>query len=264
MRAALFTVLALGITCGLGCGNDDGSPSSSRAGAPGDTANAGSSGRGSEAAGGGAEDDASSVGSGGKAGEGNAGSVNAGGDAGSVNAGGRSSGCRSASECKDGGSQQGFIGAPQCLPPGQAAPTTCGATGWCGQCQCPPVQQMCMSDGDCNGNAPHCLLRGVQGGCVQCRTSADCQTGACSDGVCTPQCGAGDPCENPFVACGPELRCDAPLACQMDAACPVNGACLSNVCARRPCQTDAQCDGACVNGHCYDAPGYCFQSKAVY
>lgn len=245
MRSGWVCVIALGIGSVIGCSGgptDGGGSAAGASGAGGATSGNGGAG-------------ASAGGSGGASG-GTTGSAG-------QNTAGGSEGCRHSKDCPDRGLQLGYIGTPQCLPPGQPTPTICGAPGWCGHCNCPLLSGTCMSDDECNEQAPYCVVGGVTGGCVVCRNTADCATGACEAGVCVAKCGPSDPCSDPFVACSEARRCESPVACGANGACPENGACEANVCVRRACEADEQCDGACVLGRCYSRAGSCFQYTAV-
>ncbi len=256
MRSGWVCVIAVGISSLIGCSGGPTASDGSTAGTANDDAQRG----GSDAGGSQSEAGGASSGGGGRtSGGASAGSA---GSAGQNTAGG-SVGCRDSKDCPDRGAQLGYIGAPQCLPPGEPTPAICGAPGWCGHCNCPLTSGSCMSDDECSEQAPHCLLRNGTGGCVTCRSTADCATGACEAGACVTKCGPSDPCSDPFVACSEARRCESPVACGANGACPENGACEANVCVRRPCDADEQCDGACVLGRCYSRAGSCFQHIAV-
>lgn len=114
----------------------------------------------------------------------------------------------------------------------------------------------CAQDSDCPAERPYCQGSYGVSSCVACRTTADCQSGVCSNGACTPACGPSQPCGS-ALQCSAELRCEA-LSCQSDAACPANFACTGGHCARRACTSDAVCEGNCLSGACYDSLGTCY------
>ena len=103
----------------------------------------------------------------------------------------------------------------------------------------------CAVDAQCPNERPHCQLNYGLAKCVACITTAECVTGVCAEGSCTPGCGADKPC-GATLECGPELRC-GPLSCSDDSVCPVNMACNAGHCARKACSSDAMCQGACVS-----------------
>jgi hypothetical protein len=84
-----------------------------------------------------------------------------------------------------------------------------------------------------------------------------CDSPSCGCGrkTCIQGCQAGGCPES--QTCGANHRC-APIACTGDSACSPDFACDSGGhCARRTCQTDADCPTSCVNGSCYSGPGTC-------
>ena len=114
----------------------------------------------------------------------------------------------------------------------------------------------CATDSDCPSERPYCEGNYGITACVACRTTADCASGVCNGGVCAPQCTANTQCGE-AMECTAEQRC-RPLSCLSDADCPTNRACTNGHCSRRACTSDAMCEGACVNGGCYDSLGRCF------
>jgi hypothetical protein len=127
----------------------------------------------------------------------------------------------------------------------------------------------CRDTADCQAAAT-CVPPGVErvcggAGCPdhECSADLDCVTAGLGDicvsieGVrlCRPGCGADNPC-GASEACNALLRCE-PKACAADAECPENCSCAPNVCRRRLCSDDGACQGYCVRGECYDAPGVC-------
>jgi hypothetical protein len=119
----------------------------------------------------------------------------------------------------------------------------------------------CALDAQCPNERPHCQLNYGLSKCVACVTSAECATGVCVEGSCTPGCGDDKPC-GAALECSPELRC-VPLSCGDDSGCPVNMACNAGHCTRKACSSDGTCQGACVNGFCYDSLGTCYTQLAV-
>lgn len=115
---------------------------------------------------------------------------------------------------------------------------------------------VCTADTDCPSARPHCQGSYGVSACVECRTTADCASGVCSNGSCTPQCTASQAC-GAGMQCNAQQRCEA-LSCQSDADCLANQACTMGHCGRRACTTDPMCQGACVNGGCYDSLGTCY------
>ena len=119
------------------------------------------------------------------------------------------------------------------------------------------VCNVCAMDSDCPSERPHCQASYGIAACVACLTTADCQSGTCSNGTCTPVC---SPTQSCGVArqCNAQQRCEA-LSCQSDADCPTNFNCSGGHCAQRSCTSDAVCDGNCVNGFCYESLGTCYE-----
>lgn len=60
----------------------------------------------------------------------------------------------------------------------------------------------------------------------------------------------------PSLACNATHRCEA-KACAQPADCTANFACMAGACAIKPCASDADCDGHCVNGGCSPLIGTC-------
>ena len=118
------------------------------------------------------------------------------------------------------------------------------------------VCTVCEADTDCPSDRPHCYGNNGVAACGECRTTADCARGVCNSGACTPQCTTNASCGE-AMECTAEQRCQA-LSCQSDADCPINRACTNGHCSRRGCTTDAMCQGACVNGGCYESLGRCY------
>ncbi|HET7544229.1 MAG TPA: hypothetical protein VFK05_30370 [Polyangiaceae bacterium] len=114
----------------------------------------------------------------------------------------------------------------------------------------------CAADSDCPSERPYCQGSYGVTACVACRTTTDCASGVCASGVCVSQCTANAQCGE-AMECSSAQRCQ-PLSCQSDADCPTNRACTNGYCSRRACTSDAVCQGACVNGGCYDSLGRCF------
>ena len=173
--------------------------------------------------------------------------------------------------------------------------TTGCAADFCYACSCQPTFMGCRGENDtpygcpalgcaqpeCCGAAADCtspltcVEPGGSAGCGACdSTVGDClrdrecdvQAGdvcdpipcSCSDQMhCVPGC-MGD------LDCGTAEVCDTDLhrcrgvACTTAADCPADFSCGAlGTCERRTCTADADCDGFCVNGLCYDAQGVC-------
>lgn len=120
----------------------------------------------------------------------------------------------------------------------------------------PDAPGSCSSDGDCMGQAPYC----VDGRCVACKTSEECQSGTpiCSAGHACISCAAVDSgCPSSAPACevdsGRCVECASNDDCQLATKPICDG--TSNTCVA--CTSDAQCaaagPGVCMShldGHC--------------
>jgi hypothetical protein len=135
--------------------------------------------------------------------------------------------CASKTECS---------GPSVCVAPVDPTPPCCG------------VAPMCQADSDCaskpgGSTTPICNRLGC-GFCTSaCTKDLECGDGyRCrSDGHCTHA-----RCDQDGVACPAQSHCAAAQA-QAD----------SFGCLHDACSTDAECNGACVNGHCYASGGRC-------
>jgi hypothetical protein len=197
---------------------------------------AGTGGRGTGGAGGAGTGGRGTGGAGGRGGAGGHGGAAgghggaSGGNSGRGGAGGANGGpCWSATDC----------GAATCAPPG---------TPLCGGA-CIGVLHPCTTDSDC---APDAAAPSV---CEQvpcsCPAGKGCVAGCTSDGDC-PQ---GQSCASDHH-CLPTPCGATSSGCPADFTCNLSGA-SGGACARKSCQSDAQCSGACVEGLCYGAPGTC-------
>ncbi|MBK7830647.1 hypothetical protein [Nannocystis sp.] len=137
--------------------------------------------------------------------------------------------CRSAADCEN---------IEDCVPPG--AVTCGGATG------CTLDGAPCNTDPECGGtpDAPQICVPDP----------------CCGMSLCQPGCLGPADC-GPAAMCGADARC-VPATCTDEPDCPANYSCTANTCAQTPCDSDAQCDGFCVNGGCQPALGYCMGPAA--
>jgi hypothetical protein len=151
--------------------------------------------------------------------------------------GGVGSPCHSDGDCPV---ASGFPGNLYCSPP--------GASQGCGACPgiIPPMTG-CRSDADCR----------LDGGTKICERFCG---GACPMGSCVAGCTDETVCPT-GMACGTAGRCQA-SACSVSADCPQDFDCLNSGCFRRPCKSDAECDGYCVVGACYSMLGACVRPAA--
>lgn len=183
--------------------------------------------------------------------------------------------CRATAGC-----ELDFCFACSCAPtymqcrPAVLPPYHCPELG-CAQPLC------CNGQADCNpSNTLRCV--GPEAG-VQCgicdRTPGSCTTDAACDPAgtaricelilcscidqreCVPGCAGAAPCGDGLVCDVPTSRC-VPLTCGAAAPCPDNFDCAAGSCTRRACTSDAQCDGFCVDGACFDALGTCMPPAA--
>jgi hypothetical protein len=135
--------------------------------------------------------------------------------------------CATASQCPQGGEA--------CVPP--VAPPLCGGA-------CNTESGNCTSDADCK---PHGATLVCDPIACSCNGQMQCEPGCTDDTPCTP---LGEVCD---VA---TARCVA-HACSQPSGCPANFDCTGGSCMRRPCSSDLDCDGYCVNGACFDQTGTC-------
>lgn len=178
----------------------------------------------------------SSGGQGGSGGQGTGGATGGhggatGGNSGRGGAGGANGGpCWSATDCGS---------SATCAPPGTPV---CGGA-------CIAVQHPCTGDTDC---------------AVDAATPSVCEQVPCScpSGMgCVPGCTMNTDCPE-GQSCASSHHC-SPITCTSTSnTCPANFSCnvnnaISGFCARKACQIDSQCSGACVEGFCYPAPGTC-------
>lgn len=182
------------------------------------------------------------------------GGTNAGGgsSAGSGSLAGSGNGCHSGSDCQPSNPSGPVPSVTQCLSPGQAPPpASCGAPGWCGQCNCGPQPQAplgygtpCQTSADCpvanadQATASVCDL----GSCTPCAAAADCPAS-------TPVCG--------WLRVGFAQQVRLCVECNGDADCPsskphcgaAGGVSKCFVCAAdKDCATGTCSNGACVPG----------------
>jgi hypothetical protein len=146
--------------------------------------------------------------------------------------------------------------AHECPPVGCASPVCCHDQPECGA----QFGFICLAPGGTLG-CPICMMGG--GTCnadTDCGGGQICQPIACAcDGSkqcvpgCTSDCPQGEACDN-----SDHPRC-VPQGCNAANPCPRAFDCVMSACARRPCQTDADCGAAlyCVDGSCYDSLGQC-------
>lgn len=186
------------------------------------------------------------------------GGANAGGSSSGGSSSSTSSGCHTAADCQQ-NSPAGIVpSVSQCLSPGQAPPpASCGAPGWCGQCNCGPQPQAplgygmpCQTSAECPTPNPDASTASVceLGSCTQCATSADCPAGA-------PVCGS--------VPAGFSQQLRLCLECLADKDCPsanphcagAGGLTKCFVCASdEDCDTGVCSAGVCVPGCSAQAP----------
>lgn len=130
----------------------------------------------------------------------------------------------------------------------------------------------CRVDADCTGPAESCLPPGVSPGCGACMNvdmpCADDMACAGANEICEPAqcaCGGEKVCK---LGCLSDMECGNGQACEMlrcvgkpcmdDTVCPMNYGCSADKrCARKPCSSDGDCQGICVQGACYDKAGTC-------
>lgn len=101
-----------------------------------------------------------------------------------------------------------------------------------GMAGCKVQYPKCAQDKDCHEHE-YC----VNQQCQQCRSTKDCNGGACNQGRCDPP------------------RSSMSLSCTDDTQCPAGESCISGAC--KACQSDNECGdgGKCHQGRCARAPG---------
>lgn len=174
-------------------------------------------------------------------------------------AAGASSGCRTAADCPQ--STTPPAGAPQCLSPGQPAPSGgCGAPQWCGQCACPPMPLApsgnglpCETNAECPAAMPDVSTASVcaMGTCTQCAANTDCPAtlpycgsvqigfaGGLGFRVCQA-CLTDTDCASPKPHCAFTGGVSSCVACASTSDC-ATGVCSSGTCIAG-CTSDAQC-----------------------
>jgi hypothetical protein len=125
-----------------------------------------------------------------------------------------------------------------CVPPGGDTP--------CGIClEITP----CSSDSECQAD----------GGTTVCGPSRSC-TCPLGSKACIPTCTDSAACKEGEI-CSSGHCIETP--CQRDTDCPVDFQCTAGSCGRNGCATDADCNGYCVTGECYSAPGTCYGPVAI-
>ncbi len=119
-----------------------------------------------------------------------------------------------------------------CWAPGQSLP--------CGACFMPEPWMGCDSDSDCGAGTvcdwddSSCLCEPAMMCVSACTADSQCEEGeSCTAGHCTA------------------------TACAANSDCPVNFDCNAGVCKRQSCSSSSDCYAWCVNGQCWEAPGYC-------
>lgn len=137
--------------------------------------------------------------------------------------------CTKTRDCT--GNQVCYLGF--CQPKTCRTWTDCAATEGCVNGTCTPIGGACTTSDDCFDSTLQC----ISSKCVQCGTSADCDTGQlCSNGICRT-------CQSNASVCAQNNTC-----------CPTDQTCVSDtVCCGggepcgTPCTTTAQCSGTCPN-----------------
>jgi hypothetical protein len=153
---------------------------------------------------------------------------------------------------------------------------------------CVVAENQCLSDSDCDPNGEYCGAPGQSVGCGacfgepdQCAGDADCKTKG-EHFICTPHpCACGDPAGDGKTCnpgCQADSECSAWQSCNSGRCnaknygdgegCPVDFffgefGCQRHICGKETGggSTDegmsVDCEGCCVQGHCYDTPGSC-------
>jgi hypothetical protein len=135
----------------------------------------------------------------------------------------------------------------------------------------------CRDPADCINSATYCAVPGgpscggdgcglepcfLDGDCLGMSDPFVCEIDACcGDKRCVPSCSIDIACPE-GQACTADFHC-VPQPCGT-LACPPNFDCGDGAvpsCARRGCSLDVDCDGFCVLGDCYPAPGTCEPPK---
>ncbi|HVR18678.1 MAG TPA: hypothetical protein VMS65_03245, partial [Polyangiaceae bacterium] len=120
-----------------------------------------------------------------------------------------------------------------------------------------PARCIGPEDRECGGPAPPPDECSEDADCVAIGDPVICEpNGHCGMRQCVPGCLSDGDCGQGTV-CGSGHRCE-PKPCTNAAACGPNFECtLEGLCERHRCLSTTNCEGYCVNGRCYDAPGQC-------
>jgi hypothetical protein len=136
----------------------------------------------------------------------------------------------------------------------QSGSTCCESQGDCAGGFCTPPETTPSCGGACNQMQGNCVVDkdcGSGGGVMVCDPiPCSCFGGS----LCVPACTDGS-CDDGF-ACDPQMHRCAPKSCLHASECGTDFIC-NMTCQRRPCSSDAQCDGYCVTGTCFAKAGEC-------
>jgi hypothetical protein len=142
--------------------------------------------------------------------------------------------------------------------------STCSSSSQCtGGNGCAPggVNRTCGGPSSCVGNVPcnadsDCADSGVGPFCQPVRCPCGAYAGLCGVACDSPANTIGCPAGHVGQACQGG-RCIS--ACATDSDCIANYSCdaVSHTCQAKPCETDSDCNGYCVDKQCASQPGMC-------
>ena len=140
---------------------------------------------------------------------------------------------------------------------GPMLPTTaCTAERDCGGEGLSSDMQCFAPDFNCGGPPPPPNECEVDSDCADGEGRICSPTGYCGQSLCVPGCTSDADCTAAEV-CSPTLHCE-PRPCTDRSECGPNFECSAEgVCVRSDCVKTTACEGYCVNGRCYDEPGFC-------
>ncbi|HYP87022.1 MAG TPA: hypothetical protein VEQ59_02700 [Polyangiaceae bacterium] len=258
----LVGLALMGAACG-GAASADGDARGGGGSTVGDKNSSGAGGSNASGANSGGSDHVGGSNSGGGAG----GSSSLSGGTGGTAAGGATAlgGCHQAADCPAASMPDPFVTAPaRCLSPEDPTPQpSCGAPGWCGQCNCPPQPtapqgngMVCQTNAECPAPAVGMKRASLcnAGACSECSVDTDCPaaTPVCSTvqslfGSASFNFRACVPCGSDAQCSGSTPRCGGSAGVRSCVACLSNQDCARGVCTQGSCVAGCTSDEPCAD-----------------